>query len=118
MRRKSWYFALSCGAALLWLALSSVLALPWLRYVAGRLPGWYALLVIMGIALLPGYLMCAMFLSNLLHARPKPPAGPYREPVTVLICARNEAVGIYRTIAQVAAQGYAGTLEILCAVCG
>lgn len=114
MRRKSWYFALSCGAALLWLALSSVLALPWLRYVAGRLPGWYALLVIMGIALLPGYLMCAMFLSNLLHARPKPPAGPYREPVTVLICARNEAMGIYRTIAQVAAQGYAGTLEILC----
>lgn len=114
MRRKSWYFALSCGAALLWLALSSVLALPWLRYVAGRLPGWYALLVIMGIALLPGYLMCAMFLSNLLHARPKPPADPYREPVTVLICARNEAMGIYRTIAQVAAQGYAGTLEILC----
>lgn len=114
MRRKSWYFALSCGAALLWLALSTALALPWLRYVAGRLPEWYVLLVILGIALLPGYLMCAMFLSNLLHARPKPPAGSYQDPVTVLICARNEADGIYQTIARVATQDYAGPLEILC----
>ena len=69
MRRKSRGFALSCGAALVWLALSAVLSLPWLRHVAGFLPGWYVLLVIAGIALLPGYLMCAMCLSNLLNAR-------------------------------------------------
>lgn len=114
MRRKSRGFALSCGAALVWLALSAVLSLPWLRHVAGFLPGWYVLLVIAGIALLPGYLMCAMFLSNLLNARPKLPDAAFAEPVAVIICARNEAETIYRTLEQVAAQSYPGALEILC----
>lgn len=114
MRRKSWYFALSCGAALLWLTASSVLAMPWLRYVAARMPGWYSLLVIIGIALLPGYLMSAMFLSNLMHRRSTLPADAYHDPVSVLICARNEAGNIYGTIAQVASQHYEGSLEILC----
>lgn len=114
MRQKSWYFALSCSAALLWLFVSSVLAVPWLRYVAARLPAWYSLLVIAGIALLPGYLMCAMFLSNLLHTRATLPVDSYTDPVTVLVCARNEEGCIYQTIARIVAQDYAGTLELLC----
>lgn len=114
MRRKSCRFTLSCGAALLWLAVSTLLAMPWLRAVAARLPGWYSLLVIAGIALLPGYLMGAMFLSNLLHRRNTLPDCAYSAPVTVLVCARNEADCIYRTVAQIAAQRYAGALEILC----
>lgn len=115
MRRKPWrYFALSCGAALLWLIISTWLSLPWLRYVAKYLPDWYVLLVIMGIALLPGYLMNAMFVSNLFHAGTKALSASCREPVTVLICARNEEESIYQTIEHVAAQQYEGKLEILC----
>ena len=115
MRRKPWLcFALSCGAALLWLMISTWLSLPWLRHVAKFLPDWYVLLVIMGIALLPGYLMNAMFVSNLFHSRSEASLAPCREPVAVLICARNEEESIYQTIERIVAQQYEGRLEILC----
>lgn len=68
----------------------------------------------MGIALLPGYLTNAMFVSNLLHFRPRRPVADCNEAVTTIICARNEERSIYRTLASVAAQEYPGVLEILC----
>ena len=114
MRQETGRFALSCGLALAWLILSALLSLPWLRHVAQYLPGWYVALVIMGIALLPGYLTNAMFVSNLLHFRPRRPVAGCSEAFTAIICARNEERSIYRTIASVVAQEYSGALEILC----
>ena len=114
MRRRFWRFVASIGIALIWLAVSAALAALWAQDLAGRLPGFYIVFVIAGIALLPGYLLCAMFLSNLLHFRLPPLAGSYLEPVTVLICARNEEAGIYDAVRHVAQQSYEGELHILC----
>lgn len=61
------------------------------------------MLVVMVIALLPGCLMSAMFLSNLLHARPQKIGALCCEPITAIICAQNEEKGIYRTITQIVA---------------
>ena len=103
MQRKPCCFVLSCGAALIWLTFSALLSLSWIGDVSRFLPGWYVVLVVMGIALLPGCLMSAMFLSNLLHARPQKIGALCCEPITAIICARNEEKGIYRTITQIVA---------------
>ena len=107
-------FLLSIGIAAVWLAISTALAVPWLLDVAQRLPFVYVLGVILGIALLPGYLMTAMFLSNLMHTKCRQPLPSCREPITVLICARNEEASIYETIQQIVIQQYAGSIRILC----
>lgn len=111
---KRWFFALSVVAAFAWLALSCALAIPWIRGVSAALPWSYTVWVVMGIALLPGYLMGAMFLSNLLHARPARLPSVRPAPVSVLICARNEEASVYRTIRSVVGQRYDGPITILC----
>lgn len=61
-----------------------------------------------------GYLTSAIFLSNVIHARPSATIQKEPVPVSVLICARNEEKTIYRTIEAVVAQRYAAPIEILC----
>ena len=112
MKRRT--FVISTAGALTWLLLSSVIAGSWVREAAQRLPWCYTIWVVMGIALLPGYLTSAMFLSNMMHARPSAAPQEKAVPVSVLICARNEEKTIYRTIEAVVAQHYAAPIEILC----
>ena len=108
-------FILSVAGAIAWLALSALLARPWVRQAALSLPLGYTVWVVAGIALLPGYLMCAMFLSNSLYqAPPAPVNGSCLQPVTVLVCARNEAKSIYHTLQSIASQRYGGPICILC----
>lgn len=112
MKRRA--FVISTAGALTWLLLFSVIAGYWVREAAQRLPWCYTVWVVMGIALLPGYLTSAMFLSNMMHARPSTAPQDKAAPVSVLICARNEEKTIYRTIEAVVAQRYAAPVEILC----
>lgn len=112
MKRRT--FVISTAGALTWLLLSSVIAGYWVREAAQRLPWCYTVWVVMGIALLSGYLTSAMFLSNMMHARPSTAPQDKAAPVSVLICARNEEKTIYRTIEAVVAQRYAAPIEILC----
>lgn len=114
MKQKCSFF-LSIAGALVWLFLSIWLAVPWIAHLDEKLPLVYVLLVVFGIALLPGYLMCAMFLSNLMNRKRMPLTGAGTEQaVTVVICARNEERIIYRTIRAIAEQKYPGPIEILC----
>lgn len=114
MRQKPLKFAISSGIALVWAALCTMLAVPWARAASIQLPSGYVLWVIVGIALLPGDLMCAMFFSNLFNAKMHAIATPCREPVSVLICARNEQNCIFQTIRQVVQQDYDGRIDLLC----
>lgn len=113
MKRQHKFF-LTLAAALVWLLFSAVLAVPWIRQASLSLPLGYVVWAVGGIALLPGYLMCAMFLSNLLNRKLPTAAPALRLPVTVLLCARNEAPHIYRTLQALAAQQYGGCMEVLC----
>ncbi len=115
MRQKPLKFAISSAIALVWAALCTMLAVPWARASSIQLPSGYVLWVIVGIALLPGDLMCAMFFSNLFNAKMHAIATPCREPVSVLICARNEQNCIFQTIRQVVQQDYDGRIDLLCA---
>lgn len=86
MNRK---FILSVGFGMLWLAFSVWLSLPWIEETAQVLPPVYVWAVVIGIAFLPGYLMSAMFFSNLLHRRVRQYPQTC-EDTTVILCAHNE----------------------------
>ena len=105
-------FILSVSLAAVWLGVSAHFAVRWARAVSQFLPAPYVWWVIIGIALLPGFLMSAMLLSNLMHLRLS--RYPHTcEDVTVLICARNEENCIARAVRSVLAQRYAGRIRVI-----
>ncbi len=64
-------FVVSSLFALLWLGVSVAISIVWIQGVSQILPTWYVVWVVIGIALLPGYIMSAMFISNILNRRIK-----------------------------------------------
>ncbi|OUN16591.1 hypothetical protein B5G38_05060 [Gemmiger sp. An87] len=109
MNRK---FILSVGFGMLWLAFSVWLSLPWIEETVEVLPPVYVWAVVIGIAFLPGYLMSAMFFSNLLHRRVRQYPQTC-EDTTVILCAHNEKGNIAGTIQALFSQKYAGRICIL-----
>ena len=105
-------FILSVGFGVLWLTLSIWLSIPWIQSAAEFLPPAYVWAVVTGVAFLPGYLMSAMFFSNLLHRRvreyPKTD-----ENTTVILCAHNEEESIAGIIQALLCQNYGGRICIL-----
>lgn len=105
-------FLLSVGLGLVWLSVSSFFAIGWAREVSYYLPAAYVWWVIIGIALLPGFLMSTMFFSNLMHARPKRYSDICLD-TTVLIAAHNEERTIAQTIEAIFNQHYRGKIRII-----
>ena len=80
-------FLLSLGFGALWLAVSVYFSVFWAQEASCALPQWYVWWAIIGIALLPGFLMSAMFFSNLIHWRLRSYPDTDREK-TILMCAQ------------------------------
>lgn len=96
-----------------WTALSVWLSQPWLHDLAAVTGAVFAVVAITFIAYVPGFMNAFVFATLALDRRPpriRPPAYP---PVSVLIAAYNEAAGIGDVLQSLAAQDYAGPLEIL-----
>lgn len=105
-------FILSVGFGVLGLTLSIWLSIPWIQSAAEFLPPVYVWAVVTGVAFLPGYLMSAMFFSNLLHRR-VPEYPKTDEDTTVILCAHNEEKSIAGTIQALLCQNYGGRICIL-----
>lgn len=105
-------FILSVGFGALWLAVSVWLSIPWIRSATEFLPVVYVWAVVIGVAFLPGYLMSAMFFSNLLHRKVREYPQTC-EDTTVILCAHNEEGSIAGTIQALFAQNYGGRICIL-----
>jgi len=101
--------------ALLWMGVSTWIAMPWISDLADAitLPG--AIVVVTGIALLPGYLNANLLGAVVLDRPPPLPSSQeLRFPrVTVLIAAYDEQESITETLAYVTAQDYPGGIEIM-----
>lgn len=107
-------FFISIFLGLAWLSVSLFFAVGWARGISYILPPLYVWWVIGGIALLPGFLMCAMFISNLMHR--KPVKYPHTtQDISVVICARNEEGNISRCIRSVLNREYDGNICIIVA---
>ncbi len=109
-----WKFALAMSAGIGWAALSVLVAQTWigqLSAVAGAPLAW---LVIMGIAILPGFMNAFLVSSLLLDRRPAVrDTGPALPGITILVAAYNEAENIASTIDSIARQRYPGPLQVI-----
>jgi poly-beta-1,6-N-acetyl-D-glucosamine synthase len=101
--------------ALAWAGFSFWFALPWIEDLASSITLPLALAVILGIAIVPGYLN-ANLIASLLIDRPPPLRFDLEFPaLTVVIACFEEEEAIEETIDYVAKQEYPGELRILVA---
>jgi biofilm PGA synthesis N-glycosyltransferase PgaC len=108
-------FAFTVVAGLLWAGLSTWIALGWINELGRAVTLPLAVVVIAGIAIIPGYLNVQL-VSSLLFDRPRPIdfAQDYPD-VTLLVAAYNEEARIRETLEYALRQDYPGRLEIVVA---
>ncbi len=108
-------FAFTVAAGLLWAGLSTWIALGWIHSLGHVVTLPLAVVVIAGIAIIPGYLNVQL-VSSLLVDRPRPIDFAQHYPdVTLLIAAYNEEAGIRETLEYALRQDYPGRLEVVVA---
>lgn len=108
-------FYISHAVALLWMALSIYLSRFWVRDLASIVSLPVAILIITGIAYIPGYLNAIMVSSLLLDKQPLLKTKNPEKPVTILIAARNEVSRIRETVKYIHNQDYKGNITVLVA---
>jgi biofilm PGA synthesis N-glycosyltransferase PgaC len=108
-------FFLTMLAGLAWAAFSLWLSLPWIDQLGHSITLPAAVLVIVGIAIVPGYLNLQLA-ASLLVDRPPPLRleGPFPA-VSLLMAAYDEAERIEETLTYALRQDYPGGLEIIVA---
>ena len=108
--RRKFGFSLAVSAA--WLALTVVVALPWVADLSALMGATLAWLAIGGMALVPGFMNAFLVASLLLDRRPQRQT-PSRYPsLSILIAAYNEEASIADTLRSIANQDYPGTFEV------
>lgn len=108
-------FWISVAFAIVWVAGSVWLSLPWLHELSGYVSIWGAIAAVALVAYIPALLMSFMAMSLLLDRQPPlrvthPTAG-----VTIVIAARNEQAGIADTIRHAAQTDYDGPVGFILA---
>ena len=96
-----------------WLVLTTWIALPWMRDLA-RLTDWpVAILVVGGIALVPGLMNAFLAISLLIDKRPPRCSFEQYPSISILIAAYNEESSIVETLQSLAQQNYPGEFEAI-----
>jgi biofilm PGA synthesis N-glycosyltransferase PgaC len=105
-------FGFSLALSVSWLALTIVIALPWVADLSALMGATLAWLAIGGMALVPGFMNAFLIASLLLDRRPVRQT-PSRYPsLSILIAAYNEEASIADTLRSIANQDYPGAFEV------
>ncbi|WHY88600.1 glycosyltransferase [Neobacillus novalis] len=91
---------------------SIVLSVPWVKELGQVVTVPVAIVIITGIAYLPGYLNAFMVVSLLFDRQPAFKTLNPKEPLSILIACWNEEKGIAMTLQQLAKQDYEGLMRI------
>lgn len=99
--------------AISWVSLSIYLSYPWFTDLSKLIGAIPAFLIIAFIAYVPGYLVSFTTVSLLLDRQPPLKVCDPKEPVTILIAAKNEADKISETLSYIKRQKYNGVIEVI-----
>lgn len=105
-------FWISHGFAFLWLCISIYIAYPWLKDLAYHLTFPLALVIIGGLAYLPGYMNAFLVMSLILDRQPPFKIDSPHEEITILIAAHNEEDKIFQTLQYIDKQDYLGKIKV------
>lgn len=106
-------FAIALVAALLWAGVSAYFDRPWLEQLAAHISVPLALVVILGLAIIPGFFNSFLFAGLLLDKRKKRVPLQQYPPLSILVAAYNEEKSIVATIESIEKQHYSGGLEAI-----
>lgn len=105
-------FVLSHMFALLWTGLSIFISIPWVNDLSEIVTLPVSLLIITGIAYIPGYMNAFLVVSMIFDRQPHFKDEDPSKDITILIAARNEAENIENTLSYIAKQDYSGHLKV------
>lgn len=106
-------FIIGNAFAIIWTIISIYLSIPWVKDLAEIFTLPIAIVIITGIAYIPGYLNAVLVSSLLLDKQPHfKNLYPTKE-VTVMIAARNEEKKICQAIKYVSNQDYQGNINVI-----
>ncbi len=105
-------FAVALAASAGWFALSVWVALPWITELSGLVGRALALMIVGGIALVPGFMNAFLIMSLMLDRRPSRRDVDRYPAVSILIAAYNEEASIADTLRSIAHQNYPGEFEV------
>lgn len=106
-------FIISIFFALIWLSISIYFSIPWVNSLAVHVTLPISLLIVIGIAYIPGYMNAFMVSSLLLDRQPALKLDDISIPVTVLIACYNEEKSIGNTLRYISMQEYNGIIKII-----
>lgn len=106
-------FLISTGFACAWVLMSWQLAQPWVSDLAGIIGHTPAVVVILFVALMPGFLNAHILSSVILDRPPELKLDLQYPDVSLLIAAYNEAENVGETFRSIKEQDYPGAIEII-----
>ncbi|WP_308390024.1 glycosyltransferase [Acidithiobacillus sp. AMEEHan] len=120
-RKPAWFiyfpvtvkFVVAQIGAILWVLFSFWIALPWIHNLDTVIGPILTILIIGGVAIIPGYISGFMLFSTLLDRRPRIVSIDTYPPISILVAAYNEELVISDTIHSVLLQSYPGMHEII-----
>ena len=106
-------FALAMTVAFAWAALSYGIAQSWISELSVIVGAPLAILMIFGIAIMPGFMNAFLIAGLLLDRRPRRKSVLFYPDVTILVAAYNEENSILSTLESISLQQYAGQIEVI-----
>ncbi|OFZ66072.1 MAG: glycosyl transferase family 2 [Betaproteobacteria bacterium RBG_16_56_24] len=106
-------FALALIVASGWAILSYQIAQRWITDLSDIIGEPLAILVILGIAILPGFMNAFLVIGLLLDRRPKRVPAPLHPDITIMVAAYNEESSILSTLKSIEMQHYSGQIEVI-----
>lgn len=106
-------FAIAFTCAISWSGASIYISHNWQHQLSEHIGMVLASIVILGVAIIPGFMNAFLFSSLLMDRRPQRVKLDSYPPVTILTAAYNEELSIIETLSAVARQQYSGPLEVI-----
>ena len=106
-------FIITVIAALVWVAISVFISLGWVRDLSEVTNLFWSLLIISGVAYVPGFMNALLFVSILVDKQPKFKNENPTDDITILVAAYNEGKTIYETLSYIKNQDYKGRIKTI-----